>query len=204
VISQTPPPYRAWIYRLGLDLGNASVNQQRRALVFVVPRRLEVLRLFSPGVRLDDGAPPGAGVPFRVATGGEGPHLWIESTVGRQTRRAEVILTPTMVWGAVVPFAYAFGPEAKILTMMWVGIFMVPLGYWGSLSERPLAALIVIALAVASGFGLMPHLGGMGSIPWREWVAAAAGVGAGWAARPSAPYLGSRCGSPSVNESSSS
>jgi VanZ like protein len=204
LVSQPPTPSRAWLYRLGIRRGKAIVSQQGRALVFEVPRRLAALRIFNPSIRLDDAVPAAPGEAFRIAAGERDSHLWLESTEGGRTRRAELHLTPTMVWGLVIPFHYAFGPEAGLLTMLWVGVLLVPLGYWSARSGRPLAASIVVGLALAGAFGLMPRLGGMDPMPWREWIAAAAGFAAGWAGRGPAAYLASRCGSPSVSESSSS
>lgn len=204
LVSQPASESREWIYRLRIGAGLLAVNQQGTALVLELPRRLALLQVFNPTLRLDRGAPDSAGVPFSVAAGERGPHAWLQSTVHGRTRRIELLLAPTMAWGALVPFNYAFGPEARFLTMIWVAVLTAPLGFWSAHTGRPATALAILATAIAAGLGLIPWLSQTGPVPWRDWLGAVAGVAAGWAARAPAAYLASRCGSPSASESSSS
>lgn len=204
ILSQAPSPYRRWIYRLRIGPGQLVLNQQGTSLVFEVPRRLALLEIFNPSLRLDHGAPDRADVPFTVVAGERNGHLWVESTVDGKTRRADITLAPTMAWGLVVPYDYAFGPEAWLLTVLWVAGLMVPLGFWSRRTERPVAALTLVSAAVVVGLGLVPWLSQTGPVPLRDWLAAIAGVAAGWAARGPAAYLASRCGSPSASAFSSS
>jgi hypothetical protein len=204
VVSEPPPGYREWIYRLRIGSGQLAVSQQGTALVVEVPRRLALLEVYSPAMRLDAGAPDSAGVPFSIAAGERGGHVWLESTVNGRTRRADLRLTPTMAWGLVVPLGYAFGPEVRFLTMIWVAALMAPLGYWGSRTGRPAIAVAILAGAIAVGLGLIPWLSAVGPVPVRDWLAAAAGAAGGWATRGPAAYLATRCGSPSASGFSSS
>lgn len=204
VVSSTPLRDSAWLYRVRIGPGILSIGQQGRALILEVPRRAAALRFAGPTIRLERGAPTTAGVPFTVAAGEEGPHVWIESTIAGHTRRADLVLTPTMAWATVVPFDYAMGGEAPLLSFLWVGWLIFPLGYWAADSGRPVIALRALVVAVAGGLGLIPWLVGTGPAPAPDWVAAVAGAAAGWAARRSATYLASRCGFPSASESSSS
>ena len=203
-VSQAPIPDAAWIYRLRIGAGIASVGQLGRSLVLEVPRRVADLKLSGPTLRLDDAVPPRAGVPFRVEAGERGRRLWVESTWNDHASRAELLLAPTMAWALVIPFDYAMGPEAGVVTMLWLGGLMFPLGYWAAFTARPPVALLGVGVAIVVGLGLMSWTGGTGLVPLRDWLAAAAGAAAGWAARASAAYLASRCGSPSASESYSS
>ena len=204
VLSQAPSRYRRWIYRLRIGPGQLVLSQQGSSLVLEVPRQLAKIEIFNPSLRLDDGAPDRTGVPFTVVAGEHRGHLWVESTVEGHTRRATLALAPTMAWGLVVPYDYAFGPEAWLLTMLWVGGLMVPLGFWARRTQWPVAAPTLIAVAVAIGLGLVPWVSQTGPVPLRDWLAAIAGVAAGWAARAPAAYLERRCASPSASEFSSS
>jgi hypothetical protein len=204
LISARPSSNRDWIYRVGIGPGQLTVSQQGTAIVIAVPRRLVLLEVYSPTLRLDSGAPDRPGVPFSIVAGGRGRHVWVESTVNGGTRRADITLTPTMAWGLVVPFGYAFGPEAKWLTLLWVAFLMAPLGLWGASTGRPAMTILILAVAIVVGLGLIPWLSPAGPVPARDWVAAVAGSVAGWAARGPAAYLATRCGSPSASEFSSS
>jgi hypothetical protein len=203
LISSQPPRDRQWIYRVGFGPGRLTVNQQGTTIVVEVPRRLALLEVNGPTLRLAN-APDHAGVPFSIAAGERRNHVWLETTVRGRTRHAEITIAPTMAWGLIVPFGYAFGPETKWITMVWVAGLMAPLGLWGASTERPMAAILILSIAIAAGLGLIPALSPAGSVPARDWVAAILGAIGGWAARAPAAYLATRCGSPSASESSSS
>lgn len=204
LVSQAPPKDREWIYRVGFGPGRLTVNQRRTAVVLEVPRRLARLEVNSPTLRLDGGAPDEAGVPFSIIAGEHGERVWLETTVNGRTRRVEIELAPTMAWGLVVPFGYALGPEAKWITMLWMAGLMVPLGLWGSFTGKPVRTLLILAVAITVGLGVIPSISLSGPAPMRDWAAAVLGALAGWATRGPAAYLATRCASPSANEFSSS
>jgi hypothetical protein len=204
LVSSAPPKDLEWIYRVGFGPGRLTVNQKKTALVVEIPRRLALLEVNSPTLRLDAGAPDRAGVPFSITAGERGEHVWLESTVNGRTRRVDMMVAPTMAWGLVTPFGYTLGPEAKWITMIWVAALMAPLGLWGASTGRPATTILMLAASIAIGLGLIPWLSPAGSVPAGDWLAAALGAIAGWAARAPAAYLATRCGSPSASESSSS
>ena len=119
-------------------------------------------------------------------------------------RAKQRMLAPTMAWGLVIPFGYALGPEARWITMIWVAALIAPLGLWGASTGRPAATILILTISIAIGLGLIPWLSPAGSVPLRDWLAAALGAVAGWAARAPAAYLATRCASHSASESSSS
>jgi hypothetical protein len=203
-VSGPPPKHHEWIYRLGIGPGRLTVSQKGTGVVVEVPRRMALLQVHGPALRLDGGAPDRSGVAFSIVAGGRGKHIWLESTVNGRTRRADLMLAPTMAWGLLIPFGYAFGPEAEWITMIWVASLMAPLGLWGASTGRPVTTILILAIAIVVGLGLIPWLSPAGPVPARDWVAAVAGAVAGWAARAPAAYLATRCGSPSASESSSS
>ena len=203
-VSGPPPKHHEWIYRLGIGPARLTVSQKGTGVEVEVPRRLALLQIHSPTLRLDGGAPDRPGVPFSIVAGGRGKHIWLETTVNGRTRHAEIVLSPTMAWGLVIPFGYAFGPEAKWITMVWVAGLMAPLGLWGASTNRPVSTILILVVAIVAGLGLIPWLSPSGPAPVRDWVAAVMGVIGGWAARGPAAYLATRCGSPSASEFSSS
>jgi hypothetical protein len=204
VVSGPPPKDRQWIYRLGIGPGRLTLNQKGTAVIVEVPRRLALLEVNSPALRLDGAAPDRAGVPFSITAGERGRRVWLESTVEGRTRHLEMTLSPTMAWGLVTPFGYTFGPEAKWITLLWVATLMAPLGLWGGSTGRPATTILILAVVIVAGLGLIPWLSPAGSVPAQDWAAAVAGAVAGWAVRGPAAYLATRCGSPSASESSSS
>ncbi len=204
MVSQTAPGYGVWVYRLRSGRGLLAINQMGTRLTFEVPRRLALMGLYNPTLRLDDGAPRTAGVPFTVMAGERGRHIWLESAAKGRTRRADLLLAPTMAWGLVVPFNYAFGWEAPLVTLVWVAMLIAPLGFWGAHTGKPTPVLAILAIAIVLGLGVIPWLSHTGPVPLRDWLAAVMGVAAGWAARGPVAYLATRCGSPSASESSSS
>jgi hypothetical protein len=109
-------------------------------------------------------------------------------------------LSPSFGWSLVIPFDYAFGPEAHWLTALWIAALLLPIGYWSAAAgdKRQLAALATLLFA---GLGLIPLLLNYPPVHWSEWVAGVAGGGAGWATHHAAAYFGGRCDSPSTRES---
>ena len=82
VVSQTPSKPREWIYRPRVGAGLLAASQQGTALVLDVPRRLALLKVVNPTLRLDSGAPDGADVPFSVAAGEREPNAWLQRCRG--------------------------------------------------------------------------------------------------------------------------
>ena len=73
---------------------------------------------------------------------------------------------------------YAFGPNFRILTALWLGGLLFPTGYWAGrtgLRVVPALAWGAVGLTLAA----VPWMFGLPAIPWSEWLAAVLGLGLG-------------------------
>jgi hypothetical protein len=96
------------------------------------------------------------------------------------------------------------GRKVRLLTALWVGALVLPLGYWAAAFGRPAAGAGAVAAALGAGLGLLPALIGGPQTHWSEWTAGGLGAAVGWALFRLAAYLQGRCASPSISGSSSS
>ncbi len=173
-----------------------------RDLVFEPPARSHLVRLRRPAIRLRRALPAPAGTPAQITTGHRSDTLWaVWKGAGRIDRSVQA-LSPSLGWSLITPVQYAFGRGVRVITGLWLAFWMVPVGYWsagGSDGRR--RGTWLPGLVLVSGLGLVSGLLGYPASHWSEWLAGLAGLGLGWAAWRSAPYLGLRCDSPSTSES---
>jgi hypothetical protein len=181
-----------------------SLYQGGREAGLVVPSRGLRLRLRAVTLTLADGFPAAAGTPVRLEAADRGRTLELASTYAGQRRSVELGLSPAMGWLLLAPFDMPAGSGGRWLTGACLVATLLPLGYWAGRAHRPPAALGVLGTSLLLGLVAVPALGGFPPVHWSEWVAGAAGAGAGWALGPLAAYLERRCASPSDSESSSS
>jgi hypothetical protein len=174
-------------------------------LAFQPPARSYALRLRRPALRLPGALSAGPGTPWQVAAGERHDTVWATWATARARYRVVQPLSPSLGWSLLIPFDYAYGPEVHLLTGLWIAGLLVPIGYWASRTRGsrylPSAAP---GLLLLTGLGLIPMLTGYPAVHWSEWLAGAAGLGAGWACHRAAAYFGGRCDSPSIRESCSS
>jgi hypothetical protein len=111
-------------------------------------------------------------------------------------------LSPSFGWSLLTWFRYAYGQEVRVITMLWIALWLVPVGYWAALApgQRRFRAMALLLL-VAAGLALVPLVAGYQPVHWSEWAAALAGVAVGWAGHLFVPYFERRCDSPFINES---
>jgi hypothetical protein len=169
-----------------------GLGQRERDLVFRVRMRAADARVRPPSAVIRDAFPYvpvwplSRSVPtdtMRVAGGVRAHELYAEATLRGRTTRAAVPLAVTLGWSYFLPFEYAFGPEVPLLTMLWVGGLLVPLGYWGARGaggRAPAGWGALVGAMIACGLGLLPPVWDLHPSRWWEWVAAAVGVGLGW------------------------
>ncbi|HSE95578.1 MAG TPA: VanZ family protein, partial [Methylomirabilota bacterium] len=99
-------------------------------LVYRVRMAPARLRLRNPAVRLTGGleSPPGAEVRLEGGTRGQRYILSSEGPAGRRSR--ELPFSPHWTWALLLPYDYALGPEAGLLTALWLFGLLFPLGWW--------------------------------------------------------------------------
>lgn len=179
-----------------------SIDALGEDLAFRPPMLAYRARLQRPALRLDHALPSLRGTPVRILAGENGDTLWSRWTVAGVAREARQILGPSLGWSLLLPFKYAFGPEVRLLTGLWIAGWLALIGYWSAgVRARLLKSASSLALLLVLGLGLIPHSFGYSTAHWTEWLAAVAGLAIGYAGHQSAAYFGKKCDSPSTKES---
>jgi hypothetical protein len=135
------------------------------------------LGLRNPGVRLPGAlaSPPGDTV---TASGRlRGPEFQLSSTRGHAVRSWALPFSSSWGWSLVLPWPYAFGPEVRFLTALWIAGLLVPLGLWGARARGVGWALIAATPVLL--LALIPAAAGFAPVHWTEWLAALVGLGLG-------------------------
>ncbi|MGH7525650.1 MAG: hypothetical protein ACREMX_02995, partial [Gemmatimonadales bacterium] len=203
--SGSAPRDRTWLYKLRTRAKTLlTLDQMGRDAYFGVSSHTMRFKLLAPTLRLPNAFPGEPGVAVRLEAGQRGRRLWLASSYGRTKKSMSLDLSPAHAWSLVMPFGVALGPEARLLTGLWIGGLILPLGYWAGRAGRPLLGWATIGATLAAGLGFLPAMTGYVPVHWSEWLAGALGGAAGWALQHSARYLQTRCGSPSNGASFSS
>lgn len=204
-ISGPPTSDLAFLYSLRVRRTPLlGIAQYGRDAVLQVPSWAQRLRLWSPTLQVRDAFPPGPGVRVELHGSVRDGVLRLGARWDGQRHQGRMALRPTLGWTAVPPLKFVLGRQVRLLTALWVGALMLPLGYWGAATARPFVAAGVAAAALAAGLGLLPVVAGTPRSHWSEWTAGALGVCFGWALQRLAAYLQGRCAAPSPSISGSS
>ncbi len=206
ITSGRPTGGRRWIYRIEApdSVPQLFRSQEGRHLIVGLPAHALRLRFNPPALLLPDALPADSGQPVRIRAGQRDRRLWLAAEHGGTWREVATRLTPARGWGMVAPFDLELGDWVQEITALVIAALVLPLGYWGAASGRPLEAVLLLAAALLLGLGGITSAGGFPPVPWWQWAAGAAGAAAGWSLRRAAAYLQLRCGPPSTSESSSS
>lgn len=139
------------------------------------------LGLRNPGVRLPGALGSRAGDTVTVTGRLPGPEFQISTARGETVRSWTLPFTSSWGWSLLLPWPYAFGPEVRFLTALWIAGLLIPLGLWSARDRRFGWALMAATPVVL--LGVIPAATGFAPVHWTEWLAAALGLGAGVAAR---------------------
>jgi VanZ like protein len=179
-----------------------AIEALGKDLVFQPPLRSSELRLRRPSLRLA-GALLSPGSRVSLNGGIRRSVLWAEWTTAGIRHQASQMLSPSFGWSLLTPFRYAYGPEARFVTVLWIGAWLFPVGYWtAGVHGRPFLSWAALGLVVVLGLGLIPLLLGYRLVHWSEWLAAGLGIGAGSAGHRGVAYFQKKCDSRSIKESS--
>jgi VanZ like protein len=118
----------------------------------------------------------------------------VDLTSRMTTLRREIGLSPAIAWTTILPFQFAIEGSRReaAVGMLWVGVLLVPFGYWLAWAAfgynqlwpgRVAAALLAASISVTIGFVWIPSACGVGLPQPRDWIAAAAGIAVGAALR---------------------
>lgn len=177
-----------------------SLDAAGRKLTFQPPMRSYSLRLRRPGLELPRALPATSGTSIQLAAGYGHDTLWAVWTTANGRHIAVQTLSPSFGWSLLTPGRYAYGPEVRWITGIWLAGWLGLVGYWSAAWRRSSLWLWVVLLPPA-GLGVIPRLMGYPAVHWSEWLAAASGLVIGGAGHRFATYLQGRCDSPSINES---
>jgi hypothetical protein len=181
-----------------------GLGQYGRDAVLITPSRAQRFRLWAATLQLRDAFPPDSGVPVLVRGALRHRQLRLSVSWGGRVQQTTMVLRPTLGWAAISPLKFVLGRKVKLLTALWVGVLVLPLGFWAARLPRPGAALGALTGAIGAGLLAIPAVAAAPPSQWSEWAAAAGGAALGWAGARFAAYLQGRCGSPSISGSSSS
>jgi hypothetical protein len=158
------------------------LGQHRRDALFSLRMNATAAGLAQPAIRLPYALPaPAASArdTVHLTAGVVNRVLLLRAEYGGAVRETRMPLSPGIGWSYLIPFHYAFGPEAPLLSMLWLGCLTFVVGYWSARTRgRPAPALL--ALTIALGLAAIPVLLGCHSATWWEWFAAIAGGAGGW------------------------
>jgi hypothetical protein len=125
--------------------------------------------------------------------------VWMNVQSG-VTHGRRIRITPSLAWTMLLPFQwYIEGTRTeRLLSAIWTGCLLLPLGYWASATSRSQRRgierfqLTVVSLAllfVCAGLVLVPRAFGVTPAPFSDWIAALTGLlsGAGVSRREPAP-----------------
>jgi hypothetical protein len=171
------------------------LGQHHQDLAFKVRLHAAVARMKTPSFALARSVPigrrPGSAEripPVSISAAVKAGRVRLSVTDSAGTRTAEFVLSPTLTWSLFLPWEYWFGPNAPILTALWIAGCLVPIGYWASMAVDPAGparerGLIVVALTlVVASIAVVSRTFGLPPTPLSHWFAAATSVGFGWAA----------------------
>jgi hypothetical protein len=157
------------------------LGQWKQDLVFRLRARATDWRLRPPAIRLRSVFHSSAPETLTVSGAIRNDRFVVEA-VGLEGRASRVLpLSTQWGWSLLLPFEYAFGPEVGWVSALWVGCWLLPIGFWlGFTGFRGGLALGATVLLLLLGLGFLPALyqepaGGA------EWAAGLIGAASGWA-----------------------
>jgi len=176
------------------------LGQRERALEFSMRMNADRAQVRDPVIKLDDVFPadaPGRDErdTLRVAGGIVHGALVIKATDNRgSTRAGRVALTPGLGWSFFIPWGYALGATTPLLSMLWLGGLLIPIGYWAAMTRRIGESVVVLCVSALLGLVIAPLAMHGSPASWLEWLGSALGVAVG--------ALVGRLGAPDVAPSS--
>lgn len=75
-----------------------------------------------------------------------------------------------------MPFEYALGPEANVLSVLWAVALMFFPGYWLAFRNADTPDMATISIVLLVGLGVIPVVYDLPTSPWWAWIASLAGA----------------------------
>ena len=156
----------------------AQLKQRNCSYGFSRRARAADWRLGFPAVWLNEacaGNPSDTVILRGTATRGE-LALRAESSTGVNTAR--LAITAGMGWTLLTPFNLP--PHWHwLLPATWVGLLVLPVGYWTARAYPPVLAALQVASVAVLGFAVIPWVAGLAPSGWATWLGALGAIGFG-------------------------
>ncbi len=163
------------------------LGQRGTDLVFSLRTGMFAAGLRGPLVRFPDALALPPGEPVTVS-GGIADRGWqLQVTTATATQTWHTRWSAGLLWTGFLPFTYVMGSETAPLNALWLGLLLLPAGYWLGYATDRGRAMLWLGLTVGLGLGILAPLAGLSASPPLEWLGSllggAAGLGAGAATR---------------------
>jgi len=161
------------------------LGQRGRALEFSMRMNAARAHVRGPVIKLEDvfpaDRPTGSAQDTIQLTGGivHGALVVGATSSGGVTRTRRVALTPGLGWSFLIPWGYAMGAETPLLSMLWLGGLLVPIGYWAARGRHVAEPIVAIGVAALLGLVVAPIVMHGSPAGWLEWAGSALGVATG-------------------------
>jgi hypothetical protein len=156
------------------------LGQWNEDLVFRLRARAIDWKLRPPAIRLRSVFRSAAPETLTVSGAIKNDRFVVEAA-GPGGRVSRVLpLSTQWGWSLLLPFEYAFGSEVGWVSALWVGCWLLPIGFWlGFTGFRAGAAPVFALVLLLLGLALVPALYHQPTAA-AEWVAGFLGTGSGW------------------------
>lgn len=170
----------------------ALLAQNGGDLVFGVRTGAAVLRLRPPFVVLPGIVPSTRGDPraaqrtIEIEASYSARIAWFHERLGKSADR-RIPLTGSLGWTLLTPSQWFIEgtPIEGLISAIWIGCLLLPLGYWGLDMVAPahvgdvrmrIAAVLAVLLLIYLGLVSLPQAFGAGFAPARDWLASVGGL----------------------------
>ena len=156
------------------------LGQWGEDLVYRLRARAVDWRLRPPAIRLRSAFRNAAPETLTVS-GAIRRDRFVVEALGPSGRMSRVLpLSTQWGWSLLLPFEYAFGSEVEWVSALWVGCWVLPIGFWlGFTGFRTELAVVVTVLLLLLGLALVPTLYHEPAAAV-QWAAGLAGSVSGW------------------------
>ncbi len=155
------------------------LGQRGMDLVFSIRTGLLAAGLRGPLLRFPDALALPPGEPVTVS-GGISDRGWLlQVTTATATTTWHTRWSAGLLWTGFLPFTYVLGADTRPLNALWLGLLLLPAGYWMGCATDRRRAMLWQVLIVVLGLGLLAPLAGLSFSPALEWLGSLAGGAAG-------------------------
>lgn len=162
-------------------------------LVFRYRMRATTLRLETPAFALAQAFRNNAATSSTETKAPESVSAMVNRGTVRLSAKGEGVsrermfeLGPAVAWSFFLPWDYWFGPNARLIALLWLAALLIPTGYWTAAMMRERASpslLVAISCAIVSVLLVLPYIFELPAPDVWEFVAAGGGLAAGWMCR---------------------